>query len=474
MNRIEHGTDVNSKGAGTPDRERTARPSREICKSSDLDLAEPHEVSERPKGASAIEPDHEVSGLDLAAGDDLCITSPSKRQNTLETGGEDTSEVSYYLRWDVEEYEKIMDKLKSAQHAARQDGDGLKGDIVRIGDRDYLVKPAGAKGKGNGSPYYAYVLESRGLRIKLAQRPEPHERIPNASVHAGSLLLMQAGFGNVLQDTRDALTNLGCVVERSKLTRIDACVDLAGVDVGEFTKALNKGCVITRARKRAIHFNGDRPTGMTCGSGAVMMRAYDKALEVKQKQDEAKRLHLEKNRWGGKPKTATRVEFQLRREALKSLGIDTPEDWLNKRAAIVAYLCGEWCRIVMDVDKDNSNYDRAVLLDEWEAVREAFAAWAGRSEPAERKKDPKPDARALVKQAAGCLTSAYAVSREHIARNVDEFFADVVDRVWREITDDGADAPRLMDKLARRRKVLECQGRAAPTGKPPHIKSDTY
>lgn len=432
MKNIEHDTEVNSKGAGTP-----------------------VDASDR-------------------LGDDLCITSPSNRQNDLETGGEDTAVFSLYVRWDPDKFEEIMDQLKAAQNAARQDGEAFKGDILRIGERDYLVQPAGSKGKGKGSPFYAFVVESRGLRIKISQRMDPHEKIPNVAVNAGSLLLMQAGLSNVWADVQEALQLLGCTIERNKLTRIDAAADLPGLDISVFCTAMWEKRMICRARKRTFHVDGDRRTGIQCGTGDLVLRMYDKALETKQKGDQAKQDFLERYRWGGEQKTATRVEFQLRREGLKSLGVDTVEDWLHKRAAIVAYLCGEWCRLVTDVDKDNGNHTRAVLMEEWEAVREAFAAWTGRADPAERKTTPAPDAEALVKQAAGCLMSAYAVSQPGVAVDVDEFMATIIDRLYHTITGNDPAASRHMERLARRRKVLETQGRAEPSGKPPKIVSYTY
>jgi len=394
-----------------------------------------------------------------AVGDDTCITSPSIGHN-LETGGEDTADFSLYVQWEDEMFSKLCEELKKAQHAARDDAQGFKGDILVVDGREFIVSPAGAKGKAKGSPYYAWVCESHGLRIKVADRVNPHEKIPNVSVHAGSLLLMQAGIEGVWADVQAAIEKLGGEIVRDKLTRIDACVDLPGVDVGVFTRALNDGCVITRARKRAIHFNGDRPTGMTCGAGATMVRMYDKALEVRQRGDEAKQLYLEKFRWGGPQKTATRVEFQLRRDALKSLGVDSVDDWIEKRAAIVAYLTGQWCRLVVDVDKSNQNHGRAALLAEWQVVADAFVAWVGRAAPAKRNKTAAPDADALMKQAAGCLMSAYAVNQPDSATGIDEVFGYYVDRLWRILELDG---PDHLERLARRRKVLESQGRAEPT-----------
>ena len=68
-----------------------------------------------------------------------------------------------------------------------------------------------------------------------------------------------------------------------------------------------------------------------------MCRIYDKKAEVELKANPHINLCMRVYRWkcNEMPSAATRVEFELRREALKERGIDTVEDYYVKRADLV-------------------------------------------------------------------------------------------------------------------------------------------
>ena len=261
----------------------------------------------------------------------------------------------------------------------------------------------------------------------------------------------------------EACAALGCVVERDKLTRVDAAADLAGMDVAVFGEALVSGRVVSRANKRAMYLAGVECSGITCGAGALMVRVYDKAREVREKGDEAKADYLERNRWGGPQEVATRVEFQLRRESLKSMGIDTVDDWLEKRAEVVAYLTGEWCRVVNRVDRKNGNQKKAKTTREWDLVAEAFRDWAGKAEPVVRSQEPRPEADALTQQALGCMLTAHALTEQDVAEDIDEVFAYLADKLYSALQDNEA---RTIAKLERRHRMAQADGRSERHGPP--------
>lgn len=109
------------------------------------------------------------------------------------------------------------------------------------------------------------------------------------------------------------------------------------------------------------------------------------------------------------PEAATRVEFELRREALKERGIDTVEDYYAKRADLVHYLTHDWLRLTANkVDRENKNQSKARTLPLWNKIRKAFKRWAG--EPPGMSLEPLPKASAnvrnLMKQGFGVVQSA--------------------------------------------------------------------
>ena len=118
---------------------------------------------------------------------------------------------------------------------------------------------------------------------------------------------------------------------------------------------------------------------------------------------------LEERRWGSPQTVATRVEFQLRREAIKSFGIDSIGDYFGKRAGLVAYLTSFWLRLVDSVpDRENNNTTRAGTHPLWSRVGDAFEAWAGATKKPARRVGRRlyRDPIRLLKQALGCLMSA--------------------------------------------------------------------
>ena len=86
---------------------------------------------------------------------------------------------------------------------------------------------------------------------------------------------------------------------------------------------------------------------------------------------------MKHRRWGGTvPSHATRVEFRLRRDALKRFGIDSPDDYFDKRGDLVHHLCDKAFRFT-DGPVDRRNTTRAQILPLWLDVAQGFANWAG-------------------------------------------------------------------------------------------------
>ena len=117
---------------------------------------------------------------------------------------------------------------------------------------------------------------------------------------------------------------------------------------------------------------------------------------------------MQTRRWGGIAIHAIRTEFELRREKLKALGIDTFEDWTNKRGKIAHYLSHDWCRVT-DGPFDPQHPDRTPTHPDWVKVQEAFPSWTGEplGELAPLRRLPIR-ADNLLQQVAGTLISYHA------------------------------------------------------------------
>jgi hypothetical protein len=100
-----------------------------------------------------------------------------------------------------------------------------------------------------------------------------------------------------------------------------------------------------------------------------MCRVYDKIVESK--RDILKQAILQQTRWGGMPEFASRVEFQIERAKLAQFGVDTVEDWIEKRSDVVDRLTSTWLRLT-DGPVDRKHAYRTPIHPVWEKTREAF------------------------------------------------------------------------------------------------------
>ncbi|MDR1269777.1 MAG: hypothetical protein LBK82_09645, partial [Planctomycetaceae bacterium] len=110
----------------------------------------------------------------------------------------------------------------------------------------------------------------------------------------------------------------------------------------------------------------------------------------------------------------TRVEFRLRRDALRPLGINTVDDLYHKETALVDWLTSHWFRL-LEKPKIRGHENKAAIHPLWVEIQELFKRYFPGSD---KKRKPvmwsrndsiKCEPEALEKQAAGCLASAAAL-----------------------------------------------------------------
>jgi len=297
--------------------------------------------------------------------------------------------------------------------------------LVVLGHKGFLMRPSGSASGGGRGTHYAFVLRSGQADFKISRQEEPYQQTPNVFVDFGSASLMDGGISEVRSHVEDVIRRLGGRLLWDKVSRVDLATDLPGVGVSEFCEMVYRDQYLCRARKWDLHGEGHK-TGVTLGAGGdVVCRIYDKLYEVTRAHPDAHKLKLlEERRWGGPQEQATRVEFQLRREALMSLDVDSLADYQKNRAAICVYLVEKWLRFLSEIpDRDNHNTQRTESHPLWEKVSRAFVAWVGLAQSVVRRSrrlvygDPVR----LVKQAAGCLMAVAAQVKEGALISSGEF-----------------------------------------------------
>lgn len=328
-------------------------------------------------------------------------THPSKRQKG-ETGGEDTAHLSLGVKWKGD-YDGLFSALEGAKEQAKAAHTMA---CTAFGGVPMGVHPSGRK---IGTVYFPYHVETAGFVVFV--KSGSCEETPTAWVEIGSQVLMSCGgLWPAWMEFKNLLEALGGYVMWNKLSRVDLCVDLPGCYVGDIVRLVQGGQAVGRPRKKQYFQDGERWTGVTVGHGDVLVRMYDKAYEVQiARPDPRKQELLESYRWGGPQEKATRVEFQLRREALRSLKINSISDYFIDRVKVLNYLTSDWFRLVASVpDRENHNTTRAEVHPFWDSVCQAFQAWAGTTSEVARRAGRRlfRDPIRLLKQGVGCMMSA--------------------------------------------------------------------
>jgi hypothetical protein len=373
-----------------------------------------------------------------AAGD-LSNTPPSIPKIPscdLTTGGEDW--LDFALDLNHSRFKQLAERLDQAKQLAEQGG--VAQQVLR--GHTYSIGPGAGTGKGRKRVHYRWrLVADNGLTILLMNREKHHETMANALASARSVLLMSEGPERVWQQIQDALEDLGAKLVANKLSRVDACIDLPGVKVEQFTRPYAEGHYVTRARKAAEHeyeemFTdlsgatyrlGSRSTGVTVGSCDILLRIYDKAHELRF-QPEKRHLMLHR-RWGEPVIHASRVEFQVRRERLKSLGVDSFNDWLAKRGKVLEYLTEKWFRFT-EGPYNSKHSGRTPTLGAWQLVQRRAQEWAG--QPAGTPLVPiyaePPRLEQFVRQAIGVMVTAMARENVRVTSN-GHFLDELIERV---------------------------------------------
>ncbi|MCL5023410.1 MAG: hypothetical protein M1497_08620 [Nitrospirae bacterium] len=103
-----------------------------------------------------------------------------------------------------------------------------------------------------------------------------------------------------------------------------------------------------------VNYLGDRITGWQFGGHDLMVRIYNKSLEVKKSHKEWFHELWEKGGWDVESEIA-RTEFQLGRGFLQEFGITTFESFEQALGDIFRYLTQEWFTVREPIEDRNKS-----------------------------------------------------------------------------------------------------------------------
>jgi hypothetical protein len=155
-------------------------------------------------------------------------------------------------------------------------------------------------------------------------------------------------------------------------------------------------------------------TGIQIGRGDLQCRLYDKELEINLK---SKKIWMH-SVWGLEEipddQRAIRVEFQVRREALKQLGLNSVWDFLNHPRNLWTYCTTKWLEFRTPAG-EHHNLQR--VLPFWQTVQEGFLGGQA-GHPLIRANAVEAKKRQLAQQLMGQFTSLIALDNDQLVPQV--------------------------------------------------------
>ncbi|MAT13857.1 MAG: hypothetical protein CMJ46_01140 [Planctomyces sp.] len=320
----------------------------------------------------------------------------NSNQITFLCCGVDSLDVSLYVEWDDHwrDLSKRLDEGKAK--AAGTEGIFFKGE-------DCLILPSGKR------PNFRWHLKWPLYDLFIGKSQLPLRSTPNAYASLSAESLWHEGIRGAVNRVVNQIESFGGKVVRIKPSRADLAADFlipGGMDL-EFLLAHR----IPRNMLNSHHMNGDKLETFYLGSpdSPIRLRVYDKAVETLKHSHKLWFLDI----WQvDECRDIWRVEFQLRRTALKEMSVDSIDDLESRIGGMWKYLTENWCSLRLP---DNANTARRSVHPLWREVQNAASIF-GKAVNVERaRSEAGMDSEWYVSHIAGCLPGfAVAIKSDNL------------------------------------------------------------
>jgi len=260
----------------------------------------------------------------------------------------------------------------------------------------------------SGTKHFNYRLVSGDVKLMINRR-KAEGTVPTVRLEIGSLSA-QANCFTIYEQVVFFLESHGAKIVKEHISEVHLAADFIGLDIKKLYVE-SRDNWIARSTTFSVFFKHWKLTGVSIGKGDLMMRIYDKVLELGHaghKQEVFAEL------WGVEKYNdlpVTRVEYQLRRATLRQFSgevgtINTVKDLLFALKSLWNYCTQDWSRFTETIVNRNHNQSKAKISEFWEAVQSVV--WTGVHEFQRGKVIAHKDIDALRKQARGILMSICA------------------------------------------------------------------
>jgi hypothetical protein len=235
---------------------------------------------------------------------------------------------------------------------------------------------------------------------------------PSALIEIRAETLWLEGVAEAVDRVLALLNAAGGIANETKISRVDLCVDL--LVPAEFWRVELIPHRVTKAFEYTAHGRAEALTGIQIGRGDLQCRLYDKELEINLKSKKSWMHSV----WGLEEipddQRAIRIEFQVRREVLKQLGLNSVWDFLNHPRNLWAYCTTKWLEFRTPPGVHHTMQE---TMPFWTTVQEGFLGGQA-GHPLIRAKAVEVKKRQLAQQLMGQLTSLIAIDTDKLVPQV--------------------------------------------------------
>ena len=359
---------------------------------------------------------------ELNQGRCLSNTAPQSIQEVMSgfpeycfAGGLDWLEWSIAVQWPADVFQELFSELEKVRQRC-QDAKLPEMSHFLYGSVPVLIHRMGRTRGGARGRHYPFVITLGGIQCLIGNWQPGEGRPDNFVVRLTGRDCLLRGAWQCRELVHAAIAKLGGEPFREKVSRVDFCLDIAGLSAQVLQELVENRHYISRFKEVRPHLNlaDDSKTGFTAGKRPQRLIVYDKIEQVRRKNDREYTQALIQYRYAGKiPEHATRIEIQLGRAVLLKCGIGGPEEILKHGPSALRHILTEAFRIVdRPIPPGTKNHSRAEIHPLWSSIIEAFTKCFG--EPGQRpapldRSEVKPEQ--LIKQAMGCIRNVLLQKR---------------------------------------------------------------
>jgi len=266
--------------------------------------------------------------------------------------------------------------------------------------------------KDKGKGLYAYVIVDAWYHIQIS--PSQSKTLPPVYIQISSDVLSRIGINDTMTDLRNVIKTLLVTLDIETVSRADLFVDFI-TDVN--LETIREIEWIRRAKKLHRYWMETTFTGWSIGlGGGISARLYNKTKEIEISHKEYLKSIWQLKGWS-EGQTVWRLEFELKRDFLKQMSVNTLSDLINICNDLWRYCTNDWLRLVIEGDSENRNrWDTHPLWNMLQQVKHQPGDYTGIMRSIS--KGRIPNERKLFLTGLGYLT-AYAAMKGF--DSIDEF-----------------------------------------------------